>query len=125
MKILNLAIAFASLSPSFAIASTFTCTNAHVGDVVEIEVSNVSIRALAQNADMVLGDQDLSIDPSYKPRATHAGALRYAGRNSCGPFDFIIDAKMAAGTDGHATWAADCDSDGTGPSFEIYQCKAK
>ena len=70
------------------------------------------------------------IDRNYHPRPQNRGSLRYktvvsggSFGSGCGEADVYLNPTMASGRNGRLTIAYDCDSDGSGPLFEVFDCR--
>lgn len=70
------------------------------------------------------------IDRNYHPRSQNKGSLRYntvvsggAYATGCDEAEVYLNPAMASGRNGRLTIAYDCDSDGSGPLFEVYVCR--
>lgn len=119
-------ITVAALGSAVAHATEFSCTTNSLNGTAEVSVSKsrLTVRASGDVANAIDKKEVVAThDESYNPRPQHAGSQRYNASNSCGPFSLIIDKAMASGKAGKMTFQQDCDSDGTGPSYTVYDCR--
>ena len=127
----NLAVLiFASFISVSAFAGTYTCTTTNndtedFGDTFKVVVQNPNIHLEATTQ----GDVNGTLDRTYKPHAQNAGSVRYNGAvdngngSGCDAAQLMLNKAMATGKAGTLTISYDCDSDGTGPVFIVYDCK--
>ena len=133
MKNFSLLVLGLSFIASSAMAANFNCTAGADGRddysgfgenfTVKVERATLTLEATQ------LGTIDSKFDSTYHPRAQNAGDVRYLGNvpgnvdDGCGVVQIYLNKDLAAGKNGMLTLSYDCDSDGSGPSFSIYDCK--
>jgi hypothetical protein len=117
--ILSAAFLLTQATHAYASTASYTCTSQN--ETINVEVNSGTLKI--EGGDEINGSKG-TLDSSYKPRAEHVGSTRYNLDVDCeGNVAVILDKAMTSGKNGNLTVQANCDSDGTGPTFEVYSCE--